>query len=36
VTRIVTWSEGALEGVNGLALATGVAYAVLAARRNRL
>ena len=31
----VTWSEGALGAVNGLALATGVAYAVLAARRNR-
>jgi len=36
VTDTVTWSEGALEAVNGLALATGVAYAVLAARRNRL
>ena len=36
MTDTVTWSEGALEAVNGLALATGVAYAVLAARRNRL
>jgi nicotinamide mononucleotide transporter len=36
VTDTVTWSEGALEAVNVLALATGVAYAVLAARRNRL
>jgi len=32
----VTLSDGALEAVNGLALVTGVAYAVLAARRNRL
>ena len=30
------FSDGALEAVNGLALVTGVAYAVLAARRNRL
>ena len=30
------YGEGALEAVNGLALVTGVAYAVLAARRNRL
>ena len=32
----VTWRDGALEAANGLALATGVAYAVLAARRNRI
>jgi len=32
----VIFSDGALEAVNGLALVTGVAYAVLAARRNRL
>lgn len=32
----MTLSEEALEAVNGLALVTGVAYAVLAARRNRL
>lgn len=32
----MTPSEGALEALNGLALVTGVAYAVLAARRNRL
>jgi nicotinamide mononucleotide transporter len=36
VANNVTWSEGALGAVNGLALATGVAYAVLVARRNRL
>jgi len=32
----VTWSEEALQAANVVALATGVAYAVLAARRNRL
>ena len=32
----MTLRDGALEAVNGLALVTGVAYAVLAARRNRL
>jgi nicotinamide mononucleotide transporter len=32
----VTLRAAALEAVNGLALVTGVAYAVLAARRNRL
>jgi len=32
----VNYRDGALEAVNGLALATGVTYAVLAARRNRL
>ena len=32
----MTWREGALEAANVVALATGVAYAVLAARRNRL
>jgi nicotinamide mononucleotide transporter len=32
----VNYRDGALEAVNVLALATGVAYAVLAARRNRL
>jgi nicotinamide mononucleotide transporter len=32
----VTFRDAALEAVNGLALVTGVAYAVLAARRNRL
>ncbi len=32
----MTFSDGALEAINGLALVTGVAYAVLAARRNRL
>jgi nicotinamide mononucleotide transporter len=32
----VTLRDAALEAVNGLALVTGVAYAVLAARRNRL
>jgi nicotinamide mononucleotide transporter len=32
----VILSDGVLEAVNGLALVTGVAYAVLAARRNRL
>jgi nicotinamide mononucleotide transporter len=36
VTDTVTWSEVALGAVNALVLATGVAYAVLAARRNRL
>ena len=36
MTDTVTWSEGALAAANGLALATGVGYAVLAARRNRL
>jgi nicotinamide mononucleotide transporter len=32
----VHYRDGALEAVNGLALVTGVTYAVLAARRNRL
>ncbi len=32
----MNYRDGALEAVNGLALATGVTYAVLAARRNRL
>jgi nicotinamide mononucleotide transporter len=32
----VNYRDGALEAVNGLALASGVTYAVLAARRNRL
>jgi len=32
----VNFRDGALEAVNGLALASGVTYAVLAARRNRL
>jgi nicotinamide mononucleotide transporter len=32
----VTFRDGALELLNALALATGVAYALLAARRNRL
>jgi nicotinamide mononucleotide transporter len=32
----VNYRDGALEAVNGLALVTGVTYAVLAARRNRL
>lgn len=32
----MTHRDAALEALNGLALATGVAYAVLAARRNRL
>jgi hypothetical protein len=32
----VTLLDGTLEVLNLLALATGVAYAVLAARRNRL
>ncbi len=32
----MNYRDGALEAVNGLALASGVTYAVLAARRNRL
>lgn len=32
----MNFRDGALEAVNGLALASGVTYAVLAARRNRL
>jgi len=36
VANTLTWSEAALGAVNVLALATGVGYAVLAARRNRL
>jgi len=32
----VNYRDGALEAVNGLALVSGVTYAVLAARRNRL
>jgi nicotinamide mononucleotide transporter len=36
VADTVTWSEAALGAINVLALATGVGYAVLAARRNRL
>jgi nicotinamide mononucleotide transporter len=36
VADTVIWREGALEAANVVALATGVAYAVLAARRNRL
>ena len=36
MANTLTWSEAALGAVNVLALATGVGYAVLAARRNRL